>query len=88
MADFYLTEDGDLAGYLSYKGYKISTISTRPGTKRIIFGFEPSPELTQDVKAFHDEFTTVRPKPFALHIRKIRTIISTTKRQLTGEGVE
>jgi hypothetical protein len=88
MEELYRTTDGDLVAYLNGQGFKLESIQPESQARSIVFSLKQSPHLKKEIEAYYNDSATVTARAYAEQIRKIRVIISTTKRNFPGEGVD
>jgi hypothetical protein len=87
MEQFYRTGDGDLVAYVNYKGFKIELVVAEENGRSVVFSLKSSAELKKEVDSYYNDTATVTPRIYSEQIKKIRVIISTTKRNAAVEGV-
>jgi hypothetical protein len=87
MEHNYRTGDGDLVAYLCYQGFKLETVIPENQLRSVIFSLKVSPELIKEIDSYYNDLATVNPRTYSEQIKKMRILISTTKRNAVNEGV-
>lgn len=87
MEQFYHTSDGDLVAYVNYKGFKIESVVAEDRGRSVVFSLRQSPQLSNEVDSYYNDSATVNPRTYSEQIKKMRILISTTKRNAVNEGV-